>query len=51
MSGHHLWNLAKKPDKAGVTQDKAERLDMSGLGAEDVRVRSLEPDKEPNRLG
>jgi hypothetical protein len=43
MSGHHLWNLAKKPDKAGVTQDKAERLDMSGLGARHVRVRSLEP--------
>jgi hypothetical protein len=25
MSGHHLWNSAKNPDKARVTQDKAER--------------------------
>jgi hypothetical protein len=32
MSGHHLWNPAKKPDKVGVTRDKAERQDMSELG-------------------
>jgi hypothetical protein len=38
MSDHRLWNLAKKSDKAGVTQDKVERPDLSGLG-----VRSLEP--------
>jgi hypothetical protein len=36
MSGLGLWNLAKKPDKA-------ERPDIFGLGAEHVRVRSLEP--------
>jgi hypothetical protein len=38
MSGNHLWNLAKKPDKAGVTWDKADRLNMSGLWAEHVRA-------------
>jgi hypothetical protein len=43
MSGLGLWNLAKKSDKAGVTQDKSERLDMSELGSGHVRVRSLEP--------
>jgi hypothetical protein len=43
MSVHRLWNLAKKPDKDGVTQDKAERPDMSGLGVRQVWVRSLEP--------
>jgi hypothetical protein len=32
MSGSGLWNLAKKLDMAGVTRDKAERPDMSGLG-------------------
>jgi hypothetical protein len=36
MSSHHLWNLAKKPDKAGVIQDKTERLDMFGLEARHV---------------
>jgi hypothetical protein len=35
MSGLGLWNLDKEPDKA-------EKPDMSGLGAEHVRVRSLE---------
>jgi hypothetical protein len=35
MSGLGLWN----PDKES---DKAEKPDMSGLGAEHVRVRSLE---------
>jgi hypothetical protein len=43
MSHNRLWNLSKKPDKAGVTRDKADRLDMFGLGSEHVRVRSLEP--------
>jgi hypothetical protein len=43
MSSNHLWNPDKKPDKAGVTWDKADRLDMSGLGARHVWVRSLEP--------
>jgi hypothetical protein len=43
MSYNHLWNLAKKPNKAGVTQDKADRPNMFGLGSEHVRVRSLEP--------
>jgi hypothetical protein len=43
MFGLGLWNPAKKPDKAGVTQDKAKRPDMSRLGVEHVRVRSLEP--------
>jgi hypothetical protein len=32
MSSNHLRNLAKKPDKAGVTRDKADKSDMSGLG-------------------
>jgi hypothetical protein len=31
MSDHRLLNPAKKPDKAGVTWDKPERLDISGL--------------------
>jgi hypothetical protein len=31
MSGLGNRNLAKKPNKAGVTRDKAERPDMSGL--------------------
>jgi hypothetical protein len=39
-----LWNPAKKLDKAGVTRDKGERPDMSGLRAGHVRVKSLEPD-------
>jgi hypothetical protein len=43
MFDHHLWNLAKKLDKPGVTRDKAERPDMSRLGAGHVRVRSQEP--------
>jgi hypothetical protein len=43
MSGNHLSNPAKKPDKAGVARDKAERPDMFSLGARHVRVRSLEP--------
>jgi hypothetical protein len=39
MSDNHLWNPAKKSDKAGVTRDKTERPkcpgcapDMSELG-------------------
>jgi hypothetical protein len=44
MSDNRLWNPAKKLDKARVTQDKADRPDMSGLGVGHVRVRSLEPD-------
>jgi hypothetical protein len=32
MSGLGLWNPAKKSDKVGVTRDKAERPDISGLG-------------------
>jgi hypothetical protein len=43
-TGHRLWNPTKKSDKAGVTRDKAERLNMSGLGVGHVRVRSLEPE-------
>jgi hypothetical protein len=43
MSGNHLWNPAKKPDKAGVTQDKADRPGTLGLGVGHVWVRSLEP--------
>jgi hypothetical protein len=46
MSDHRLWNPAKKPNKVRVTRDNAERPDMSGLGAEHVWVRSLEPDLE-----
>jgi hypothetical protein len=36
MFGLGPWNPDKEPDKA-------ERLDMFGLGAGHVRVRSLEP--------
>jgi hypothetical protein len=43
MYDNRLWNPAKKLDKAGVTQDKTDRPDMSGLGAGYVWVRSLEP--------
>jgi hypothetical protein len=43
MSGNHLWNPTKKLDKAGVTRDKANMSDMSGLGVKHVLVRSLEP--------
>jgi hypothetical protein len=43
MSDNRLWNPAKKSDKAGVTRDKANRTDMSRLGARHIRVRSLEP--------
>jgi hypothetical protein len=43
MSGHHLWNPAKKPDKTGVTREKAERSDISRLGPGHVQVMSLEP--------
>jgi hypothetical protein len=43
MSGNYLWNLAKKSDKTGVTQDKADSSDMSRLGDKHVWVRSLEP--------
>jgi hypothetical protein len=32
MPGLGIWNPAKKPNKAEVTRDKAERPDMSGLG-------------------
>jgi hypothetical protein len=32
MSRLGLWNPAKKLDKAGVTRDKAERSNMSGMG-------------------
>jgi hypothetical protein len=32
MFGNRLCNPTKKPDKAGVTWDKVDRLDMSGLG-------------------
>jgi hypothetical protein len=41
MSDSRLLKPAKKPYKAGVTRDKAERPDMSGLGAGHVQVRSL----------
>jgi hypothetical protein len=43
MSDHHLWNPAKKPDKAGVTRKKAERSDIFRLGPGHVQVISLEP--------
>jgi hypothetical protein len=43
MSSNHLWNPAKKLDKARVTQDKADRPDISRLEAEHVRLWSLEP--------
>jgi hypothetical protein len=42
ISINRLWNPAKKPDKALVTQDKAERSDMSGLDL-------WNPDKEQDK--
>jgi hypothetical protein len=42
ISGNHLWNLAKNPNKAGVTRDKVERPNISGLGL-------WNPDKEPDK--
>jgi hypothetical protein len=42
MSDNCLWNPAKNSDKAGVTREKADRTDMSKLGAGHIRVRSLE---------
>jgi hypothetical protein len=32
MSRNRLWNPTNKPDKAGVTRDKTNRSNMSGLG-------------------
>jgi hypothetical protein len=43
MSGLGLWNSDKELDKVEITWDKAERSDMSGLGAGHVWVSSLEP--------
>jgi hypothetical protein len=43
MSDNHLWNPAKKLDKARETRDKMDRSDMFRLGAGHIRVRSLEP--------
>jgi hypothetical protein len=45
MSGTHLWNPAWGPDMSSpwdLTRDKAERSDISRLGAEHVRDNSLE---------
>jgi hypothetical protein len=48
MSGSgpgHVWNPAWGPDMSSpwdLTRDKAERSDMSRLGAEHVRDNSLE---------
>jgi hypothetical protein len=42
MSWLGLWNSSKKPDKAGATQGKADRPDMSKLGF-------WNSDKEPDK--
>jgi hypothetical protein len=45
MSGNHLWNPTMELDKSGpgdLTRDRAERPDMSGLGAGHIREMSLE---------
>jgi hypothetical protein len=44
MSDNSLWNPARKPDKVGVTCDKADRLDMSWLGL-------WNPSKKPDKAG
>jgi hypothetical protein len=41
MLDNHLWNPAKKPNKAGVTRDKVERPNIFGLRVGHVWVRSL----------
>jgi hypothetical protein len=46
MSGQALWNPAWEPDKSGsrdLNRVKAERSNMSGLGAGHVQENSLEP--------
>jgi hypothetical protein len=46
MSGQALWNPAWEPDKSGsgdLNRVKAERPNMSGLGAGHVQENSLEP--------
>jgi hypothetical protein len=46
MSGNYLWDPAMELDKSSsrdLTQDRTERPDMSGLGAEHIRETSLEP--------
>jgi hypothetical protein len=42
-SDNHLWNPAKKLDKTGVTQDKADRLNM-------FRLALWNPDKELGKV-
>jgi hypothetical protein len=46
MSRLGLWNPAKKSDKAGVTWDKAERLNMSRLG---LNMKACEAAEEKKR--
>jgi hypothetical protein len=43
MSDQSLWNPAWGPDKTGLTRDKADRSDMSRLGAGHDRDNLLEP--------
>jgi hypothetical protein len=51
MSGNHLWNPTKKLDKAGVTRDKANRSDMSGLGSNMSWLGLWNPAKKPDKTG
>jgi hypothetical protein len=49
MSRLGLRNPTKKPDKAGVTQDKTERPDVSGLGPNMSELGLWNPNKEPDK--
>jgi hypothetical protein len=46
LGAGHVWEMPLKPSLevgyAWLTRDKAKRLNMSGLGAKHIRVRSLE---------
>jgi hypothetical protein len=49
MSGNRLWNLTKKPDKAWVTLDKADKSDMFGLGLNMSRLGLWNLAKKPDK--
>jgi hypothetical protein len=54
MSDNRLWNPAWGPDMSSprdLTRDRAERSDMSGLGADMFRITLWNPDKELDKAG
>jgi hypothetical protein len=50
MSGQSLWNPARGGGYTRLTREKAERPDMSGLGARHVRPESLESSVEAGHI-